>query len=500
MNGGEQVVDVAAVRRWVRRRQAAHRDRGSTLGTLYVAGLLAAALTGLLWPTVRAIGWPVTQSMSAWTAAGAALICLGGLLRGARRLGPLTLSRPAASWLLTAPVDRRALLLPSLVAAAAAATGLGALAAAGLTGQVAARPVTPAQLAVAMAFGALLGAGALLVAYAGQAGGRWTDQLAYPLVGLGLAGMLAGGSAPARQFAGDLLLDPPVLLAAGAAAALVGLLAVRTVRKLAATGNDTILEASNTAGMLFDSAYAAEPSFITAMVERRYWSRRRLGSAPFPTRLPVLIAQDLRLVRRRPKRLISMAALATVPVLAADGPRWLLPTVVLFGGVAAAATTAGAMRADAGNPALLRLLAVSSRQVVAARAWVPGMLAAGWSAVALLIVAGFGDVPPGPWWALGLALGPVGVVTAARRARMGLVQHGLLPVETPMGTVATGPVLAAIGGVDALLLGVPAVLALVDGTPLTWTEVLVQALVGVAGAVVYLRASTSSERTALAAG
>ena len=50
------------------------------------------------------------------------------------------------------------------------------------------------------------------------------------------------------------------------------------VRRLATTPNDRILEASKTAGTLFDSAYGVEPSFVTEMVERRYWIHRKLRS------------------------------------------------------------------------------------------------------------------------------------------------------------------------------------------------------------------------------
>jgi hypothetical protein len=279
--------------------------------------------------------------------------------------------------------------------------------------------------------------------------------------------------------------------------ALVAVGGVWVVRGLAATPNERILEASRTTGTVFDSAYGVEPSFVTELVERRYWAGRRLRSAPLPRRLPVLTGQDLRLLRRKPRRLLWLAVATTLPLLAAHGPVWMLPVVLLLGAMSAAATTAATVRTDSGNPVLLRLLALSSRQAVGERLWVPGVLAAAWTGAAMLLLDVFGDVAPGPWWALGLALGPVGAVAAVGRARLGFVRNGLLPLETPFGTVATGPVLATVGGFDMLLLALPAVVSLVDGSALSWSEVSVQAVLSAAGLVAYLAMSTSADRTEL---
>ena len=106
-------------------------------------------------------------------------------------------------------------------------------------------------------------------------------------------------------------------------------------------------------------------------------------------------------------------------------------------------------------------------------------------------------LPPGPWWALGLTLGPVGAVAAVRRARVGFVRNELLPLDTPMGTVSTGPLVSGVVGPDALLLGLPALVEISRAGPLTWTAVLVQAVVGVLGARAYLTATTAPDRVEL---
>jgi hypothetical protein len=126
------------------------------------------------------------------------------------------------------------------------------------------------------------------------------------------------------------------------------------------------------------------------------------------------------------------------------------------------------------------------------------VLAALWSAGALGLLRLLDALPPGPWFVLGLALGPVGAVAAIRRARVGFVDNGLLPLDTPMGTVSTGPAVSSVIGFDTLLLGLPALVQIAQGGPLSWTAVLVQAAVGVIGARGYLSASTATDRVELA--
>jgi hypothetical protein len=172
---------------------------------------------------------------------------------------------------------------------------------------------------------------------------------------------------------------------------------------------------------------------------------------------------------------------------------------ILLGTFMAASTSAGNVKTDAGNPVLLRMLNMSSRQTVLHRMWVPGALAAVWAALALGLLSILGELPAGPWWLLGLTLAPVGAVAAIRRARVGFVRNELLPLDTPMGTVSTGPLVNAVIGPDALLLGLPALVEIAQGHPLSWTTVLVQAVVGGVGARAYLSGSTSPDRVELRA-
>jgi hypothetical protein len=223
-----------------------------------------------------------------------------------------------------------------------------------------------------------------------------------------------------------------------------------------------------------------------------------LRSLRLPGRVPVLVAQDLVLVRRRPRRLAGIAVAAGVPALLSHRPAWLVAVVVLLGAMIAGGVSTANVRTDAGNPVMLRMLGIDSRRALTQRLWVPAVLAAGWSAVALTVVRALGGLPGGPWWALGLALGPVGAVAAIRKARVGFVRNELLAFDTQMGvSISPGPLLNAAIGPDLLLLGLPALVQIVQRHPVTWTTVLIQALAAVLGARAYLTATSSPDRVEL---
>ena len=227
-------VDVAAVRGWIRRTQWAHRSRSETAGTVYFVVFFLVVVGGIVHRPVAAVFWPSTPDAS--LVAGAALVAagIGILFLAMRRLGPLGLSRPAASWLLPAPVSRRRLLAPSLWLATALAAGSGALLGVAVAGHALARPA-PGLFVTAI--GALAGVLFLLIALAAQAGRGWpavADGLAGVLAAAGLAGFVVDSAVEAPPAAVPL---PAAVtaLAAGALAVLdVALLAV-AVGRLAPT-------------------------------------------------------------------------------------------------------------------------------------------------------------------------------------------------------------------------------------------------------------------------
>ncbi|WP_229071273.1 DUF6297 family protein [Actinoplanes sp. DH11] len=492
-------VALRPVRRWIHARQAAHRERGAVLTNLYVGALSLAIIGGVLQRQLTAIFWPADPALSGVAGLALALVYGALLLLALRRLGPVALSRPATYFLLTAPVSRRGLLLPGLRLAAVATALTGAAGAVSVLGQVGTRDALPPMTVALGALAALL---VLLIAALAQTdrrGGTTVDRLASLALAIGLAGLVAdaaGWTPPA-------LPGPPaaasLVLLAGALALVVLLGFTVVVRGLARTPNDRVLESAQTAGTLFDAAFGMDPSWVTDMVERRYWATRRLRSTRPPARLPLLTGQDLLLTARRLPRLVWLTGATALPLLLTTSPRWLLAGALLAGALTAARTCTATVQTDAGNPVLARLLGLSSRQALYQRFWVPTALAAAWTTLALALLQLTGALPPGPWWALGLAVAPAAGAAALRRARVGFVRNDLLPLETPMGTVSTGPLVNSVAGPDLLLLGLPMVLALAQGQSLPWTSVLLQAAAAVLGARAYLNASTAPTRTELAA-
>jgi hypothetical protein len=185
--------------------------------------------------------------------------------------------------------------------------------------------------------------------------------------------------------------------------------------------------------------------------------------------------------------------------LLSHAPGWLLAVAVLLGGLLAGSVGTGNVRTDAGNPVMLRMLGLNSRQAATQRLWMPLVLAGVWYTAALILLDILNDLPAGPWWALGIALAPTGAIAAMRKARAGFVRNELLPLDTPMGTVSPGPLVNSVVGPDVLLLGLPALLEIAQGHPLSWTTVLVQAIASVAGARAYLSGTTSPDRVELTA-
>jgi hypothetical protein len=489
------VVALRPVRRWIRRTQASHRDRGELLGTVYTVVFSIAVIAVMAQDTLKAVFSPLVPHLSGVGALAAATVCAGLLHLTLRRLGPVTVTRPAAYFLLTAPVSRRRLLSPSLHAAAFGAGLAGAAAAFGVLGNA----VTSGSLLL-VAAGALCGVLLALLASGAQSRPRLasvTDAVARVALAVGLAALVAeatGWTPP--QLSGDPARSV-VVTVTGALAVVAVMAFLLGVRDLARTPNDEILESAKTTGTLADTVNGMEPAFFSDMLERRYWSRRTLRSTRLPRRLPPLTGQDLLLARRRPARLMWTAASTAMPLLLIGAPRWILVIALLAGTVIAARATTATIKTDASNPVLLRLLGLTSRQVVRQRLWVPVVLGAAWATVALALLQLSGALPPGQWWLLGLAVGPVGAASAVRAARAGFVRNDLIPIDTPMGSVPTGPVVYAFAGIDLLILALPAVIALVQDTPLTWTMITVQAAASALGIQAYLSWTTDSERVSL---
>ncbi|MFI7080510.1 DUF6297 family protein [Micromonospora sp. NPDC049903] len=485
------------LRRWVRRRRA-ERAPSLSLESAYLLVLTVAMAVGLFGPGVGSAMWP---------AAGAAppdrpvvLVLLGagavGLMLLLRQTGPLVLGRGELTWLLPAPVPRRGLLLPALVRALAVGAVIGALLALAGAARLAVRPVSGSALAGWLALGAAVGALLALLATAAQRRPGYARVLDATLpallVALG-ATVLLTRVRPMPTLPG--VDAPPLPLTLGVLLLVAGLTAL-AVRDLARLPDVRLHEPSLTVGTYLDAAYAVEPSFLADLRERRYWRRRTLRSRPLRPRFGRLVPlqQDLLVLRRRGWRLGWLALATPLPALLTAGAGWLPATALVLGAVTTAGVTLDALRRDAAHPALLRLLGLTGRRAVAIRLVVPTALATAWSGLAVAVLGLLGDLPPGPWWALGLAFGPTAAMMAVRRAQAGRIDHSLPLVVTPMGAFSPGPVLWLLNGTDVLLFATPTLVALLGPVRPGWGWVAVQAVCAVLAVLAYLRFGTDGRR------
>ncbi|SCG18809.1 hypothetical protein GA0070610_5160 [Micromonospora echinofusca] len=486
-------------RRWIRRRRIAVEGRAD-IGTVYAATLallMAVALLGqplvrVVWPPDAPDGDPALTPFLGAVAVSAAFVVV------LRQLGPLSVSRSDATWLLPAPLPRRTLLAPALTLTTVAALVVGAVTGIAVTGHVAARP---AGLLV-LGAGAITGAAAAVLATLLALACQRRPSLARLADGIGIA--IGAGClvlAAALRTTGDHrlpspLIPPVAVLATGAAALAVGLIAiVLTWRALENWPTAPIAEASINAGAYADVVYAVEPSYLTEMSARRFWrSRTRIRTTRLLTarRVPPLIAQDLIILRRKAARLWWPLGAAAVPVYLANGPAWLLLGVVLIGALAAAGLTAESTHGDASNPAMLRLLGVTGRQMTAQRLVVPAVVAGVWLTVTLAALQAAGSLA-GPWWALGLLAGPAVAVGAFQRAKASAASIGTILVDTPLGAFPAGMLLWLLNGIDVLaVLTLPVSAGLVTlqaPEALGWHWLLAQAVVSALGCALLVRTS-----------
>jgi hypothetical protein len=503
----------ATLRSWIRWRTRGQRS-ASRIGTWYITVLFVLIIGSMAGPLVRPVIWPdvPAAAVSRSTAGCVLVLCHAVLFTAMRRVGPLVVSRATVSWLLPAPVDRRSLLLPSYRWAVVGSAMFAAVAALGAVGHLAARPVPPGYATGAALAGALSGvliASTAVWSQRDERLARWCDRVTAAIVA-GTVAMLFDEQVAARSVPtmigrrGWAILAPPRLIVAIAILGVLAIAATRiTIRSLGMLADHRIVDAAHTVGSYLDAANAVEPSYVSELAQRRYWSRRRLTSTPLRSRigLPILARQDLLVARRKPRQLVLVAAGLVLPVVALRAAEWVGTVAVLLGGFAAASVTTGAVHTDAENPVLLRLLGLSGRQALRARLLVPTVSAGIWYGTALGILSWLDKMPPGPWWALGFTLGPAAGVAAVRRARVGAANNSLPPIDTPIGNVSLGPIIWMLAGLDALVMfGLPGAIWLTMRASLdhlAWSGVAVQGTLSLLGVAGYLLLSSSPTNSRL---
>jgi hypothetical protein len=227
------------------------------------------------------------------------------------------------------------------------------------------------------------------------------------------------------------------------------------------------------AGTVLLAATFLNVPLLTWIAEDSHWRGRRLGSRAWPrlgglasrlgglaSRLAgfmprtgavarpeasvvlgpalVLAWADWRRLGRRPALLVAVAVSTLAPALGGaaftgHAHAWVVVAVLVAGAMAAGTQGTAALRRDANDPALRRLLGVDAGAALTARAVLPVLLSAAWLTLALGLLALTGELSGTLWPVLGLAAGPGVAAAALRIARTSPLNPADQGPETPAG-------------------------------------------------------------------
>jgi Family of unknown function (DUF6297) len=422
--------------------------------------------------------------------AGAALVAAAaaGLLVVAQTFGPLAVSPPDASWLLLSPLDRREVLRRPLAATAALAALAGGVL--GVLALAMAGPYLPRahyQLWAWLALAAIGGAGfflaAVLTAVLAQPSRHQRGRLratAAAVAAVAVTGGVAAGRWSALSHAvtagfGEISYRTVCVLAAVALAAACGVALL--VRRMLPQFPAGVLRAESArASTTRLAATFLNVPLLAWVAEDNRWRGRLLASRPWPQLPPAFASAwpqlspalasawpqlspalalawvDWRRLARRPASLAVLAASALAPTLVGEAitghERGLtIAATLLAGAIAAGSQGTTALKRDANDPTLRRLLGVAAGPALAVRAALPVLLSAAWMTLALMALVIAGVLPGWLWPALGLAAGPGAATAALRIARA----EPINPADRGPDTAISAPPWLVTRAISALL-------------------------------------------------
>ncbi|QSB13256.1 hypothetical protein JQS43_16670 [Natronosporangium hydrolyticum] len=368
-----------------------------------------------------------------WLAVAAGLVAAGLAWHGLRSLGPLLVSPATPTWVVSAPVDRRAWLLPQLRWLLVGAASVGALLGLGaaLSGSVG----DPAQLGWWSFAGASCGGAVVAISVAAQGAGSslWWARRA-GTVFLGTGGAVASALVLAHHLALPIV-GPPV--AGQVVVAVVGLgalpLAVaaslRARRSLAWVDRASLSAGTQLFGGVTTAAVLLDPSALTEVLAQRRWLRigrvRHRAFRPAP-RLLVLLQAELRRLGRRPGALAAWGMLLLAMYAVGAALPSAAPIAQILLAFLAGDRLAGGLRTVSRSAGLRRVLGGSETELRLVHFVVPALGTAGWFLLSLPAV------PLSVGWLDGVLL--LGVVVAVYRfATRRLVSYSGAVVDTPAG-------------------------------------------------------------------
>ena len=418
------------------------------------------------------------------TVAVAAVVAVAGLVSLLDRLGPISASPAAAAWWLPLPAGRRGLLRGELVRL----TGTGLVVTA----------VTAATLSLALAdttssgtVGTVLGAtatagalvGAVVLLQTRGRGGRLAPAAGAVAAAVSAAGIACAAVPAALGAVADSswgLPSPGPLEITGVASVAVLLLALadRGLGRLGAGQLRAVGATSSYAAASALSLDTRELGRALAAVPRRP-PRRSLRFRRVRRPWQAIVAADLALIGRSPGQVGRLVVAAALVVLAArtDGID-RLPVVVwaglVLGWLAAAVAVGSPARSAQAQPALDRLLPLSTAGLIGARAVTPALLLTVMCGASGALV-GLGSGAAGAWAALALAAVPSWTAATLRGAYRPELDWSGPVMSTPMGVLPVGVGATLLHGLDVGVLGaLPIGGVLLSGSPPSAVAIAVQ--------------------------
>lgn len=459
--------EVRELRRTIRdwRRGRAELNLVEALGDAYIALFATVMLTAMLGNVLIGVGRVAGDlCTSEGCREGRALlpwlVALGGVvvvLGLSRMFGPVFTSPATASWLLSTPADRGALLRrrlgwPMLLGFAVVLVVTAAGATLGGLG--------PAVVVAAAATAGLLAAGGVAFAALGQGRRLLPVGWALTLVLWAALLLLALHRLPeldAPRSAG------PWIGAALAATALTVALAVLAHRRLPFLHARTVAPGGRLAPGLSGALAALDLALAYDVLLAHHWRRRttvgvRRGG---PRGLAAVVWTDLVRIRRRPVPLVGLAATVVVPyAVAVTGAERVVFLVTTLAGFLAALPLLGGLRVLTRSADLTRMLPFSLGAARWATLAVPGVALLAFGLAGAPAVAGALDVQPGDGFLVGVAVGAVSLAAAVRWVTGRPPDYGRPLVSSPAGAIPTNLYGSALRGVDMwLLTGAPMLLA-----------------------------------------
>jgi len=433
----------------------------------------------------------VSRTSGVLTSAGLAVAAVLVLLGALCRIGPVSLGTAPTAWWTPLPVQRRELLRPVLRQRAVVSAVVGAVIC-GWAGSIAVGTsphLGAAGFASALGGGALLGAAlglggyALVTRPAITAGTRAVVRTGAVLDALALAVVVALAVSAVVGLAVDEV-DPSTLVVPALVAVVLAVAAVLTAgaaswRDVGDTSSVSLRSGAARLGRLTSSVLQADVRELgrALAADATGRRRRRRGASRVPWAsgpASAVWSADWLLLRRQPRRFLTAAAFALVPLVVAAGtgaPRGVLALLLWLTGYWAATTLSEPARSMALVPAAARALPVSQTRLPLLRLVPVAALMALWGAVAVplaVTTSGLlhGEASGTAWWAwalLGAFAGPGWAAAALRGALRPDPDLSRPAMSTAMGSLPPGAIAAVSTGPDlAVLVTVPVLLAVLS--------------------------------------